>query len=236
MNDGQAAYVGTELELFRHAGNWKRYFSDMLEPYVRGHVLDVGCGLGVNADRLWNEAVTTYTFLEPDNRLLEQVPLHVRRTDSFPHQLINGTITALPHGSVFDTILYLDVIEHIEDARAELRRAHELLAPGGHLLILVPAVKYLYSEFDEAIGHYRRYNKSTLCRELPPELEQRRMFYLDSLGFFASLANKWFLGQSTPSLRQVIFWDRRIVPLSRLTDLLVFRTFGRSLISVSRKC
>jgi hypothetical protein len=60
------------------------------------------------------------------------------------------------------------VIEHIEDSTAELRRAVDLLAPGGHLLILVPAFNYLYSPFDKAIGHFRRYDKKILKAELPP--------------------------------------------------------------------
>lgn len=228
-------YIGTELELFQHARNWKRYFAGRLRPYVRGRVLDVGCGMGVNADALWNPAVDSYTFLEPDPQLLAQVPAHVHTPALAQARRINGTTASLAPDQRFDTILYLDVIEHIEDSTAELRRAYELLAPGGHLLILVPAFNYLYSPFDKAIGHFRRYDKGILRRELPPELVRVSTRYMDSVALFASLANKWFLGQSAPTLKQVLFWDRTIVPVSRVLDPLVLHTFGKSLLSISRK-
>ncbi|MBS1583320.1 MAG: methyltransferase domain-containing protein [Bacteroidetes bacterium] len=227
-------YVGEELDLFQHATNWKTYFASRLKPYVRGRVLDAGCGMGVNADHLWNPQVTDWTFLEPDPRLLEQVPAHVR-TPALAHaRRMNGTTSSLA-GERFDTILYLDVIEHIEDSADELRRAYELLQNGGHLLILVPAFNHLYSPFDKAIGHFRRYDKRILKAELPPELIRVRTEYLDSLAFFLSLANKWFLKQAAPQLKQVLFWDRTIVPLSRVADPLFLHAFGKSLVAVCRK-
>lgn len=234
MDTERIDYVGEELDLFQHATNWKTYFASRLKPYVRGRVLDAGCGMGVNADHLWNPQVTGWTFLEPDPRLLEQVPAHVRTPALQSARRVNGT-TALLKGEAFDTILYLDVIEHIEDSQAELRRAYDLLAPGGHLVILVPAFNYLYSPFDKAIGHFRRYDKRILTSELPPELVRVRTEYLDSLAFFLSLANKWFLKRSAPDLRQVLFWDRTVVPLSRIADPLFLHAFGKSLIAVARR-
>lgn len=235
MSAERIDYIGTELDLFQHARNWKNYYGRSFRPFVKGRVLDVGCGMGVNADHLWNPAVTSYTFLEPDPQLLDQVPAHVRTPALRDARRINGTTSSIPAGERFDTILYLDVIEHIEDSTAELRRAYELLAPGGHLLILVPAFNYLYSPFDKAIGHFRRYDKGILTRELPPDLVRIRTRYMDSVALFASLANKWFLGRSTPTLKQVLFWDRIIVPLSKVMDPLVFHRFGKSLLSISRK-
>jgi hypothetical protein len=74
-------YIGEELDLFQHAVNWKRYYGARFKPYIRGRVLDAGCGMGVNAEHLWNERVGSWTFLEPDPRLLDRVPEHV--TPSF---------------------------------------------------------------------------------------------------------------------------------------------------------
>lgn len=235
MATEQIDYIGQELDLFSHAANWKRYFARQFAPYVNGRVLEAGAGMGVNASYLWNERVHEWTFLEPDARLLGQVPERVRHPELRKARRINGTTASLPPDERFDTILYLDVIEHIEDSKGELRRAFDLLAPGGHLLILVPAFNYLYSPFDKAIGHFRRYDRSILRAELPPELIRVKTRYLDSLAFFLSLANKWFLTRSSPTLKQVLFWDRVIVPLSHFSDPLVLWSFGKSLISVSRK-
>lgn len=227
-------YAGGELELFAEARNWKRYWSSVLRPFVRGRVLDVGCGIGANADFLWNEGVARYTFLEPDGRLLAQVPEHAWASDAQSAERVQGTTSDL-RGKQFDTILYIDVIEHIEDSRAELQRAHGLLAPGGHLLILVPAFQFLYSEFDKAIGHHRRYDKRLLKQELPPGMELLTLCYLDSMGLLLSLGNKWFLKQGEPSVRQIHFWDRSVVPVSRVTDKIFLHSFGRSLLAIAHK-
>lgn len=232
---GPQDYIGEELGLFLHATNWKRYFAARCRPYVRGAVLDAGCGLGANAEHLWNDTVTGWTFLEPDRRLLDQVPANAPAHVVERSQRIHGTTADLPSVPAYDTILYVDVIEHIEQSRAELARAFQLLRPGGHLVILVPAFNLLYSPFDKAIGHFRRYDKAMLRAELPPGGRIARLEYLDSLAFFMSLANKWVLGQRYPTLKQVMFWDRTIVPLSRMADPMLFHTFGKSLLCACQR-
>lgn len=227
-------YPGHELLLFRDARTWKRYFSGVLMSYVQGDVLEVGCGIGANADHLINARVRSWTFLEPDAELLGQVPGNIVSPMLLSAERIVGTIAAV-HGRAFDSILYLDVIEHIHDARAELRQAYEVLRPGGHLLILVPAFNMLFSPFDRAIGHYRRYTKRSLRQEIPAEAQLVHMRYLDSMGALLSLSNKVLLRSAAPTAAQVRFWDRRIVPLSRLLDPVVAYGLGKSLVAVARK-
>src|SRR5260370_30792037 len=78
-----------------------------------------------------------------------------------------GTLRNVAAASLYDTILYLDVLEHIADDAAELAAAANHLAPGGHLVVLGPAHQFLFSAFDEAIGHYRRYNSRRLAALTP---------------------------------------------------------------------
>ena len=109
-------------------------------------------------------------------------------------------------------------MEHIEDSKGEFKRIQNHLKPGGHLIILVPAYQRLYSEFDKAIGHFRRYNKVCFRDEILGVEKlwlRRNFFYLDSLGVIASFVNKWFLKQSAPSIKQVKFWDRTIVSIEQ---------------------
>src|SRR6185503_3856669 len=118
----------------------------------------------------------------------------------------------------FDTILYIDVLEHIEDDRRELERAACRLKPGGRIIVLSPAHGWLYSPFDKAIGHCRRYT-TTMLRELtPPALRIEKAFYLDSVGLLASSANRLLLKQSMPRPKQLKVWDKLMVPCSRLLD------------------
>jgi hypothetical protein len=127
------------------------------------------------------------------------------------------------------------VLEHIPGDEAEMREAARHLAPGGHLVVLSPAFQGLYSRFDEALGHERRYTKRSLARVIPRHLERVALFYLDSLGMLLSLGNRVMLRQATPSVKQILFWDRRVIPVSRILDPLVGRRFGRSIVAVYRR-
>jgi SAM-dependent methyltransferase len=142
-----------------------------------------------------------------------------------------GTIRTLGDAS-FDTILYVDVLEHIEDDKRELERAAVRLSPGGHLLVLAPAHQWLFSPFDSAIGHFRRYSKRSLRELAPPGLKLARLQYLDSVGLLASGANRFLLRSRSPNLVQVRFWDRFLVRASRMIDPLLAYSVGKSVLGV----
>jgi SAM-dependent methyltransferase len=145
------------------------------------------------------------------------------------------TIFELASSEKFDTIIYIDVLEHIEDDNKEMKRACELLQPNGHLIILSPAYNFLFSPFDKAIGHYRRYTSKTLKQAMPAELKLVTLNYLDSVGLFASLANKLFLKQTYPSKKQIQTWDRLMIPVSKWMDKIFFHSFGKSILGIWRK-
>lgn len=226
------AYVGTELELFAGARNWKAYWSAQLRPLVRGRVLDVGAGIGATA-RVFADSpvVESYLALEPDAHLVAQMALaSTRWPRGFETQ--HGTSADLAPGRLFDTILYIDVLEHIAEDRAELARAAGHLAPGGHILVLSPAHAFLYSPFDAAIGHERRYDRDSLSAAVPPGLAVERLFYLDAAGLLASLGNRLLLRASMPSRGQIAFWDNWLVPVSGLIDPITGYRLGKSIVAV----
>ena len=99
-------------------------------------------------------------------------------------------------------------------------------------MVLSPAYQFLYSEFDKAIGHFRRYTKPMLRALTPSGAKEQASFYLDAVGMMASTANKLMLRQAMPGRGQVLTWDRLMVPLSRLVDPLVGRSFGRSVVMI----
>jgi SAM-dependent methyltransferase len=227
-------YVGNELELFKHAENWKKYFSGKIGSYIHGDVLEVGAGNGVNTPFLMGAGsrLNSWTCIEPDQILASQITENTTRLTPAV-QVINGIITDI--NAQFDTIIYIDVLEHIEQAKQEIAEIGKRLKPGGHLLILVPAYQFLYSPFDKKIGHFRRYNRKMLLDQVGINLKTIKLFYLDSLGFIASVANKLLLQKDMPSLNNILFWDRILVRLSRLSDQLVFKSFGKSLIGIFQK-
>jgi hypothetical protein len=143
-----------------------------------------------------------------------------------------GTIDDLPRDVRFDTVLYIDVLEHIERDTRELERASERLVPGGRLVVLSPAFEILMSEFDRSLGHWRRYTRASLASVFPKSLRRLRLEYLDSMGFLASLANRFVLRQRLPTSGQIALWDRALVPVSRVTDAVLSDVFGRSVLAV----
>lgn len=238
MSNPDYVYVGSELDIFKLARNWKQYWSNALAPFVRGAVLEVGGGVGANIPYLMNDRVTQYLSLEPDGRLVEQ--MRKAQGEAKPGadgavEVRQGTIGDLAASERFDTIVYLDVLEHIEEDRIEVSAAAARLRSGGHLVVLAPAFQQLYSEFDRAIGHYRRYTARSLRGLTPPGLAVVDVFYLDAFGACLSAANRLVLSKSMPSAGNIELWDRFIIPLSRIGDRLLGRFVGRSVVCVWQK-
>jgi SAM-dependent methyltransferase len=229
-------YVGEELGVFAHARNWKAYVAARLAPHVRGRVLEVGAGLGATTAALCGLPHTRWTALEPDAALLAAVEARLA-AGALPASVAprRGTTADLAGLERFDTILYIDVLEHIEDDRAELARATALLAPGGRIVVLSPAFQTLYSPFDAAIGHFRRYTRRTLAAVAPPGLAAEASFYLDVAGAGLSLANRLLLRQAQPTAAQIATWDRYVIPLSLVLDRVAGRFAGRSVVAVWRR-
>jgi len=230
------SYAGDELRLFADCVRWKRYFASALASYIGGDVLEVGAGIGGTTRILHTGSARSWTCLEPDESLARQIPAHITSTQARTVTVVAGDLGGVPRHRRFDTILYVDVLEHIEHDAAELERAAPLLSPGGHLVVLSPAYNCLYSEFDRVIGHYRRYTKRSLRGVFPKDdLRECRVLYLDLLGMLTSLANKYVLRQDYPTKRQLAIWDTWIVPVSRVLDPLLLHMAGRTIIAVYQK-
>jgi SAM-dependent methyltransferase len=230
-------YDGQELDLFAQAVNWKRYFAAQMRPFLGCRVLEVGAGLGATTRILCDGRQQSWTCLEPDAelaaRLRDANPTAAQSATAF--DVVVGSLDDIPARPSFDTILYVDVLEHIADDRAELANAARRLLPAGHLLVLSPAHPWLFSPFDEALGHFRRYRRSTLRSAAPPELRLVRLRYLDSVGMLASLANRLLLRASQPTAAQIRLWDGRLVPASRQLDRWLGYQVGKSILGVWQK-
>ena len=194
------AYVGSELDLFATATNWKAYCRGHIRPYLGQAVLEVGAGFGGTTRVHCRGTERRWVCLEPDAGLAERLGNSIR-DGSLPAccTAVTGTIAEAVDLGPFDTVLYSDVMEHIADDRSEAAAAGRDSTPGGHLVVLAPAHQWLFTPFDAAIGHYRRYTRSSLRALDPPGLRLRRLVYLDVVGLTASLGNRMLLRQSMPT-------------------------------------
>jgi SAM-dependent methyltransferase len=227
-------YEGNELELFQHAKHWKKYFSKQIKPYIKGKVLEVGAGIGATTQLLNDGTAESWLMLEPDEKMSAELKKKGESKELASNcRLQTGTINQV--SSTFDTIIYIDVLEHIYADGEELHKAANLLNSGGHIIVLSPAFPFLYNPFDKAIGHFRRYNKKRFRTITPDSLQLVSSCYYDSIGFFAALMNKLLLRKDYPTLQQVLFWDNWIVPVSKVSDKLFFHCFGKSIIGIWEK-
>jgi SAM-dependent methyltransferase len=230
------SYIGKELYVFAKAVKWKEYFKSVIAPYLGTTILEVGAGIGATARILCSGRESEWICLEPDPSFRVYIDSMIA-SGMLPGCCKSraGVIQDLACDEKYDAILYIDVLEHIEDDSKELETAAKHLGPGGYLIVMAPAHDFLFSPFDHAIGHYRRYSRKSLGDLTPVGCRLHILISLDVLGLLPSLANKLVLKQSLPNEMQILFWDRLMVPLSRLLDKSLNYRFGRSMVAVWKR-
>lgn len=236
-NLAEYRYVGTELEVFHYAKNWKHYYRRQMREFIGDEVLEVGAGIGGTCVVLCEPGKKRWLCIEPDRTQAREIEAKIADSRLLPCCEVMPVHTSeVPKGEQFDSIIYIDVLEHIEDDAQEIGYAFEHLRPGGHLIVLSPAHQFLYSPFDAAVAHFRRYNKKSLSAAMQNyDLDCVKMIYLDSVGCVLSLGNKHLLRSTTPTWAQMKFWDRGIVPVSSVIDRFFGYKLGKSILGIWRR-
>jgi SAM-dependent methyltransferase len=223
-------YTGHEnLLAMQHARNYNNFLGQL----VRGSgdsshtVVDFGAGLGALADtvRPWAGRLVC---VEPD-----LVQLDILRTAGYE---VAASISHLPEESV-DYVYTVNVLEHIQDDLAALKSIFNKLRPGGRLLLYVPALQWLYSNMDHAVGHVRRYHMKDLLEKVSiTGFVVKRREYVDILGVPATLIYKWIGGSSGRINKSALTsYDRLVFPISRALDKLFSQVGGKNLLVVCEK-
>ena len=163
-------YTDTGLEILdalSYAPNFNHWMADTILPYAGERVLEIGAGTG-NLTRPLAHRRKYYAATDIGqehlealrNRFAHRPNLEVRRCD-----VINAEDTGYFRGRV-DTIVCLNVLEHVDDATAALRNLYDVLEPGGRLIVLVPQGPEIYGALDQALGHHQRYTQQQLRERL----------------------------------------------------------------------
>jgi len=223
-------YTGVEnLEVMREAANYNRYLQSLVERHAGNakRVIDFGAGSGTFAIPC-AAAGFAVTAVEPDDRLRAV--------------LTAAGIAAVPDAAAlrneaFDYAYTLNVLEHIDADVEALCTLRAKLAPGGRLLVYVPAFPVLFTSMDAKVGHVRRYTSATLRASLTSAgFEVRTLRYADSLGFPATLMFKAFdNGRGDVNRGMLRFYDRLAFPISRALDALTHGWFGKNLLALAVK-
>jgi glycosyltransferase involved in cell wall biosynthesis len=227
---------GGYVTLERMAGlrNYNRWILDRFDGYIGRRVLEVGSGTGNMTRLLYGRDLIVATDMEPaylhilKNRFRRQPTIRVE-----PLDLEKDDWKAL-RDTPFDTIVCFNVLEHIEGDLEALRRLYELLAPGGHLLIFVPADQKLFGTLDTQVGHFRRYTAETLERAVSASgFQIRELSYHKMFGRLGWWLNGRVLKRAHIPAAQSRFFDF-LVPLLRRLEPKRPRK-GLSLVAVAER-
>ncbi len=225
-------YLNEVLEFFDISDNYRSYQIELFENYVGKEILEVGAGRGKIIEILAQNSEKQFTLLELDKNFFDILN---NKFNSKNIKVLEERTQNIKENK-FDTIFYLDVIEHIEDDKFELDTAYNLLKKNGHLIIIVPAFQILFSKFDQKVGHFRRYRKEFFKRYSEEKnLKIKKLVYFDLLGFFIILFSKLLnLTNSNKTTLGIKIWNF-LIPLSRLIDKITFHSIGKSIVCIYEK-
>ena len=225
-------YLNEVLEFFDISDNYRSYQIELFGNYVGKEILEVGAGRGKIIEILAQNSEKQFTLLELDKNFFDFLN---NKFKSKNIKVLEERTQNIKENK-FDTIFYLDVIEHVEDDKFELDTAYNLLKKNGHLIIIVPAFQILFSKFDQKVGHFRRYRKEFFKRYSEEKnLKIKKLVYFDFLGFFIILFSKLLnLTNSKKTTLGIKIWNF-LIPLSRLIDKITFHSIGKSIVCIYEK-
>ena len=232
---GDPVGIETLERLAAAAPNYNRWLFERVSPWVGRRVLEIGAGVGNMSAFLMNGGRERVVLSDTDAHYLERLRERFLR---YPHvgvaHLRLPTFDPELARERFDTVICLNVLEHVRDDMLSLSAMFRLLEPGGRLVLLVPSLPAIYGTLDEALGHFRRYTPAEIRRKYA-----EAGFRLDHLEYFnlAGVPGWWLTGRvlrrrliPTGSLR----WYDALVPLFRLERWLPWR-IGQSLIAIGER-
>jgi SAM-dependent methyltransferase len=228
------------LHVIAKAERFNRWMYDQIKDHLKGEILEIGSGIG-NISKLVIESDHSITLSDYNEEycaiLKEKFSGNRNVRDVIRIDLLHPEFEKkfLRQKEKFDCIFLLNVIEHIEDDKLSIRNCRFLLKPGGHLILLAPAYSWLYGTFDEQLGHYRRYTIKSMSELLQDQnFEIRSGSYFNVAGIagwflFGKIFRRRMLGKNAMSA------FNSIVPFAKLTDKLMARKAGLSIIATGIK-
>ncbi len=226
-----------DLRQMARAENYRRWQFDMVAPYISGTVLEVGGGIGNFTPEL-SRAATSLISLEPNEYCHRQL---VEKVKDLPNVVTHrATVEALdqiiPLTRHVDSVVLMNVLEHIQDDAAVLAKLQQRLKPTGRIVVLVPAGQWAFGSTDDRLGHYRRYTKPysrELIARLGLEIEELR--YYNFIGIWAWWWNAKFAKRHNQSDGQIKLFDKLFVPIISRLEKYLRPPVGQSLLIVARQ-
>jgi 2-polyprenyl-3-methyl-5-hydroxy-6-metoxy-1,4-benzoquinol methylase len=233
----QHAYAANDLEIIEEARRYGEHVFELFRPFIGRRVLEVGAGIGTMSRKLVRTA-DLVVGIEPNANCCARLESAMRGDPKFTMLACHLEECDLDdlRGKQLDTVYCVNVLEHIEDDVAALTMFKDLVVPGGHVLIYVPAVQAAYGPLDAELGHHRRYSKRTLGAAFAAAgLDLIRMKYANPIGLIGWMYNSHVTKARHHSLEQVQLFERFVAPWALPLERLIPPPIGSSLIGVGVK-
>jgi len=237
----EISYEGTDLESMSFALNYHRWILELFAPYMGSRLVEVGAGQGSFSELILERGPESLTLVEPSREMYARLEGRARewaarsdvetRNDVFAAVAEELRLRRRP-----DSIIYVNVLEHVPDDEGELRAVHRTLAPGGRVFVFVPAFRWLYGGFDRRVAHVRRYTR--------PELERKcaaagfsvlKSVYFDLAGVAPWWVKYRLLKSDSMEPGLVKLYDRCVVPFVKVAERLVPPPLGKNILLVAEK-
>jgi SAM-dependent methyltransferase len=225
----------------RHATNYYGWIAEQFGPTLGHRVLDIGGGMGPLLDHVVGPA-REITSIDLDPPAVEEIRQRFSADSRVSSRVANileerDLLGLIESG--FDSILCVNVLEHIQDDASALAAMLRILPPSGYLNLLVPAHPFLYGTPDELAGHFRRYRRKDLVKLAEAAgFDIRDAYFFNGFGALPYFLNARILKPKSLSGAvdtQIVLYDRYFVPVLRRLERRVRPPFGQSLIIVAQK-
>jgi SAM-dependent methyltransferase len=215
------------------ARNYRQYEYDMVAPHVGRSLLEVGSGLGHFSEQLAGR-LDYLVVSDNDPYCVEQ--LRERYDGNDEVEVLDLALPAdIKIKRKVDTVVMMNVLEHIEDDVQALKDLAAVVEPGGRIVIWVPGYMQLYGDFDRKVGHVTRYTPKTLGATV--QAAGLKAEVLKPINFLGGIA--WWVavrrgGAGYPDPRLVKIYDRTVVPTTRAIERVITPPFGQTVFCVAR--
>ncbi len=229
-------YEGKDLESMAAADNYYNWIVKEFGEYIKGVVVEVGAGAGTFSEYILKRKPKQLYVFEPT---AEMAPVLKKNLSKYKNvTVINdflGAKKTLLKNKV-DNVFYINVLEHVEDDQKELKIVFDILKPGGHLCVYVPALPRLHGSFDEQVGHYRRYVKKDVKAKLESAgFEVKRVNYSDIVGIVPWFVNFKILKRRRLDSKAVATYDKLVIPAIRFQEKIVKPPIGKNIWAIAKK-
>jgi len=235
----QKRYAADDLETMSEAVRYQRHIFGLVRPHLGLRVLEVGCGIGTMTRQiLETNPALQLVCIEPNANCarLAREELHGEPRVAIRMCHLEECEQTELQQQRFDTIVCVNVLEHIEDDVSALRLFGEVVAAtGGKVLVFVPAVQRIYGPHDAALGHHRRYSKPSLAAAFRAAgLDIVSIKYTNPIGLLGWMYNLYISGNTEHTSGQVRLFDRFVAPWALPLERVITPPIGLSLFAVGR--